>query len=327
MDVYFSGLGIEIGQSKRGLAKSPLAAKKFLSHHGNFDFIDLGESSWAIQSPLQFLKNTDLNLFRSQDNFFSKSIKKNIAIYEGLGKKKLLNWGGDHSLGLITVASFKSCFPTGKILWIDAHADLNIPSFSLSGNLHGMPVGLLLNLENVTKTSLPNLLIPTVSPQDIFYLGLRDLDPYESETLEDLSIAHLTYQDTQTLGLETCLDMIKQWHQGHPLHVSFDIDSVNPDLAPSTGVPVAGGFNTEDLKAIGKSIQESSQLISIDIAEVNPDIGSAPEVYATFLTCIQFLNSIFKGDKYEKNCYSIAKSGQSPMAQASSFSSPAWHFY
>jgi len=327
MDVYFSGLGIEIGQNKRGLVKSPFIAKQFLSHHALFEFVDLGESHWTSQSNMLFQKNSDLKYLNSSEGFISKAIKKNIALYEGLGKRQLLNWGGDHSLGIATVSSFKSAFPNGKILWIDAHADLNIPTSSLTGHLHGMPVGLLLNLENVAQHFMPDVPLQNIQPQDIFYLGLRDLDPFESEIIKELNIPHISFRDYQTLGHETSMNLINKWHQGLPMHLSFDIDSVNPTFAPCTGVPVAEGFTPNDLIRIGSELKSKAQVVSVDVAEINPDIGSASSVYITYLTSIQFLNALIKGAKYEKCSYPNSKYSQNSLAQIASFSSPTWHFY
>lgn len=325
MDVYFSGLGIEVGQTKKGLAQSPTAARQFLKHYANFDIVDLGDIQWHFQQPLSFLSAKDLGIFKHTTPL-EKAYLKTIKLL-GSSLCPLLNWGGDHSMAIATVGAFKKIHPRGKVLWIDAHADLNVPDFSLSGSLHGMPLGLLFNFEKSFKNQLPWLEQDLLQPEDLIYFGVRDLDPYEQEIIEHHSITCYSYKHIQERGIETCLDEIKKLIGSAPLHVSFDIDSVDPELAPATGVLVSGGLNRQDLVKLAELIKNLKSLKSLDVAEINPSLGNAAQTHSTFASALLFLNSIFLGGKYERARHSDQRATQVPLAQHSSLSSPTWHLY
>lgn len=200
----------------------------------------------------------------------------------------LLNWGGDHSVGLSTVGAFSETYPDGKVLWIDAHADLNCPESSPSGHFHGMPVAVLMNLENLQQTHFP-WLQGRLKPENLIYLGLRDLDPFEGETIQRLGIHHYTMKDVRRLGIGRVAAEILKATRGSELHVSFDIDSVSPEFAPATGVPVNEGFNLSELRYLGQNLARHSGLKSLDVVEINPALGSESEVLRTYLAALHFL--------------------------------------
>jgi arginase len=210
--------------------------------------------------------------------------------------QRVINWGGDHSAGLATVSAFTSIYSNGYVLWIDAHADINTPEASITGNFHGMPMACLLGIGK-RPGHFANAFWRTLNSQRLIYLGLRDLDPFEKELIQSLGIQTYSMRDCIERGLDTILLEIKNKIGCHPLHISFDIDSVDPQWAPSTGVPFAGGLTRKDLKTIAKHLKQWNSIKAVDVMEINPRIGSLIDVMNTFSIAFEFLTDVFESPR------------------------------
>lgn len=199
--------------------------------------------------------------------------------------------GGDHSIGIGSLTGILRVLPNIGIIWVDAHADLNTPATSSSGNMHGMPVGLLLDHPEDTAVDFSKLpgfdfLIdgPRVSPEQIVYIGLRDLDPTERIWIKKLGIKAFTMYDIDHLGIGRVMDkafehLLKD-DPDRPLHLSYDIDAVDPVLAPATGTTVRGGLTYREAHFVAEFVAQSGNLASAEIVELNPtlsDDGGADE--------------------------------------------------
>lgn len=143
---------------------------------------------------------------------------------------------------------FCSKYPDACVIWIDAHADINTPSTTDTGNIHGMPVSFLMGLEPHPQFSFlpshPNK--PVLSPDRIAYIGLRDLDAGERKILKENNVAAYTMHHVDKYGIgkvvEMALDRINK-DRTRPIHLSFDVDALDPTVAPSTGTPVRLSFS------------------------------------------------------------------------------------
>jgi len=186
--------------------------------------------------------------------------------------------------------------PDACLLWVDAHADLNPPFATPSGNMHGMPVALLLKeLEGMAE--MPEYLgwfDRRISAKNIAYLALRDLDDEERRIIRHLGITACSMHDIDKHGigacLKKCLDAINPQND-RPIHMSFDVDSIDPSVCPSTGTPVPGGLSIREGLYICEEIYRTGQLRSVDIAEVNPLVGSANDASQTLLTALLLLET------------------------------------
>lgn len=286
--INYSGLGIELGQMHRGLTSSPEKAKEYFSilENAGLEIHDRGSLVQPqLHSKVKFFNESDLKKINWDYYFEAFEKTKNL-----LGENVLLNWGGDHSVAMSTVGAFVSTFPDGYVLWIDAHADLNLPSYSLTGNLHGMPMAILLNLNNISNYHF-KWLETFLNPEKLIYIGLRDLDPFEEETIERLNIKAFTRRRVRKWGIENVLNEIIHTVKDSPIHISFDIDSVDPRIAPSTGVPVNDGLSAQDLQAMGARFSQCN-LKSIDMVELNPSLGSSLQVDQTYITAMHFLKTL-----------------------------------
>jgi arginase len=299
--INFSGISFEIGQSKKGLALSTKNARSYFPL-----FKNMGVS---------FIDHDDIyqNDFNSQVKIFSETdlVKIDWVKYKhtyiktlGLLKNKtpLLNWGGDHSISISTVGAFSYQYPDGYVLWIDAHADLNLPEKSFTGNLHGMPLAVLLNLNGIAGNHF-KWLKKTLDPKKLIYLGLRDVDPFELNIIKELNIKSFFYQDVLKFGIQSIAKKILDITRDHPLHISFDIDSIDPNFAPSTGVPVRNGLTPTDLITLGAKLSQNSIIRSIDVVEINPTLGSSIQVDQTYLTAFTFLKSVFLNNNFQGEIY------------------------
>lgn len=196
----------------------------------------------------------------------------------------VLTLGGDHSISAGSVAAILRARPETGIIWVDAHGDLNTPDVSPSGNMHGMPLGLLLGL--MDPASLPGFEwfkdVPVLKPEQLCFVGLRDLDEAERKIIRELNITAFTMQHVDRYGIGQVMEFATESMrmpdvQLRPLHLSYDIDAVDPELAPSTGTIVRGGLNYREAHYVAEAVSNTGMLGSMDLVEVNPKLCPGPE--------------------------------------------------
>lgn len=184
--------------------------------------------------------------------------------------------GGDHGLATGSISGLKEAHPDLKIVWIDAHGDCNAPEGSPSGNYHGMPVAHLLGW--MPEGSVPGFdwFKPNLKPEDIAYIGLRDIDEYEKNMLRKHNIKVYDMDDVTELGIGKVLQEILEYFNAdgktHPIHVSFDIDSIDPLYVRQTGTIARGGLTDREAKYILRRLAKTGQVVGMDLVEVNPEI-------------------------------------------------------
>lgn len=200
-----------------------------------------------------------------------RSVKK--AANEG---KFVLTLGGDHALGAGTVAGVLASRPETGIIWVDAHADINTPSISESGNMHGMPLAMNMKLNDAESYPGWEWLkeIPTLSPRQIVYIGLRDVDEAERKILREHGILAFSMYHVDKYGIGGVMERTLEHLQHRPLHLSYDIDAVDPLHAPATGTTVRGGLTFREAHYVCEAVSESGMLASCDMVEVNPSLGT-----------------------------------------------------
>ena len=177
---------------------------------------------------------------------------------------------------------------------MDAHADLNTPETSPSGNSHGMPLSGLLGLVDKNIWGMP-WMNQLLKPEQVIHLGVRDMDHGEIQIMENLNIEYYRPEKIREIGLKNILkDIAKRW-EGHPTHLSFDIDGLDSTLVPATGTPVPGGLNMEDAKLIIDSAKNDFDLVSAEIVEFNPDLAkNANELRVTEANVKELIRMVLK---------------------------------
>jgi arginase len=183
--------------------------------------------------------------------------------------------GGDHSMALGTISGIASYCKKRKlrlgVIWIDAHSDMNTDETSPSGNIHGMPLAALLGLG---YDELVNFLgfSPKLYPENCALIGIRSIDEAEKLNIKKLKVPIYTMNDIDKLGIHRIIaKVLKQFREKvDHIHISFDVDSVDPLVAPGVGTPIPGGLSYREAHLLMETIAECGCMSSLEIAEVNP---------------------------------------------------------
>jgi arginase len=192
-----------------------------------------------------------------------------VAEAAGRGAMPLV-LGGDHSCALGSLVGMAQVRGPGGVVWIDAHGDLNTPETSPSGNVHGMVLAAALGLagESFRRDGWP---IPAVEPGKVALVGVRSLDDGERALLHELDAKVFTMSEVDRHGIEPCMrEALAHASGGAFLHVSLDLDVVDPDYAPGVGTPVRGGLSYREAHLAMETVAEFDHVDSMDVVEVNP---------------------------------------------------------
>jgi arginase len=185
--------------------------------------------------------------------------------------------GGDHSLGAGSVAAAATHVRRGGkplgLIWVDAHADMNNPSSSESGNVHGMPLAALLGAEPAELSQIaPGA--PAVLPKHTVLVGIRNLDEVEKRNVRASGVHVFTMKDIDRLGISEVMTraMGLATRGTGGFHVSYDLDACDPGVAPGVGTPVKGGLSYREAHVVMEMVAESGRMTSFDLVEVNPTL-------------------------------------------------------
>ncbi len=183
--------------------------------------------------------------------------------------------GGDHSIACGTVAGISDFYHergerTG-LIWFDAHGDMNTPETTPSGNVHGMPLAAILGYGPEELTGLSRCR-PAVDPDKTVLIGVRSLDAGERELVRESGILVFTMREVDALGMrkvtERALDVVTRGTAG--FHLSFDLDGLDPQIAPGVGTPVRGGIEYREAHLFLELVAESERLLSLEVTELDP---------------------------------------------------------
>lgn len=200
--------------------------------------------------------------------------------------------GGDHSLAMGTISGTLSHHPNACVVWVDAHADINTIESTESGNIHGMPLSFLLGL----GSTVPEYawVKPILKTNSLVYIGLRDVDAGEKAILRENGIKAFSMHEVDKYGIGKVVDMALDHvnpNRDRPIHLSFDVDALDPTVAPSTGTPVRGGLTFREGHYICEAIYETGLLAALDLMEVNPSLADAASVEQTVAVGCSLLRS------------------------------------
>ena len=198
--------------------------------------------------------------------------------------------GGDHSIAVGTVSGIAAyCRREGKklgLLWVDAHGDINTPDSSPSGNIHGMPVAALLGFGPDKLTGIGGK-FRKLDPANVALVGIRSLDEGEKHRLKEVGVQVHTMADIDRHGIHRVMKKALARVTGGTdcVHVSFDLDAVDPTVAPGVGTPVKGGLDYREAHLIMELLNDSGAMTSLELVEVNPilDQGNTSAAFAVEL--------------------------------------------
>jgi arginase len=252
MDLGADRRGVDMGPSAIRYARLKESLEKLgltVVDHGNLR-VPVPESATPAEQSAKYLP-----LIRAVCDELAEAV---AAIIAGGGFPLVL--GGDHSIAMGTIAGIARARGRAPgVIWVDAHGDINTPLTSPSGNVHGMPVHFALR-EHV------------VDPRRMAFIGLRDVDDGEKAAIRELGVKAFTMADVDRLGMSRVLDEALAIVAGGPesVHVSFDMDGVDPQEAPGVGTPVRGGLTYREAHLLMEGIAASGTLGSLEITEINP---------------------------------------------------------
>ncbi len=187
-----------------------------------------------------------------------------------------LTLGGDHSIAIGSIGGALLARPELGVIWVDAHGDFNTPETSPSGNIHGMPLSFLSGLMKHYSISSFDWLKHFLKPEQLVLIGIRSIDPEEKKLMKDWGVNVFSMTEVDRYGIGGVMEQAKSilFKNGErPLHLSYDVDAIDPHFAPSTGTRVRGGLNYREAHYIAEVTAETGCLVGMDLVEINPRLG------------------------------------------------------
>jgi arginase len=265
------GGALDLGAGRRGVDMGP-SAIRYAGLDDRLAGLGLDCSDWGnVETviPEATAEGDPRARFLSQIKEACERIARRVAATTGDGYVPIV-LGGDHSIALGTLGGLAAAHGPGAVLWFDAHGDLNTPETSPSGNVHGMPLAAALGVASGEFESdvWP---LPAVDPERVSLIGVRSLDEAERELVRSRGVAVYTMSDFDRRGVEPIVREALERASGAAfVHISLDMDVVDPDVAPGVGTPVRGGFSYREAHLAMELVAESGLMGSMDVVEVNP---------------------------------------------------------
>jgi arginase len=287
------GAPTDVGAADRGSSMGPEALRvaglgAALTRHG-LKVIDRGNVSGPPNPSLP-----PVGGYRHLAEVYEWNRNVHDAFYRDLEEGNLpVLLGGDHSLGIGTISAVaRHCRKTGKelrVLWLDAHADFNTSELSPSGNLHGMPVACLCGFGPRELVQLGGA-TPAISPQWIRQVGIRSVDSGEKQFVHEQGLEVFDMRSIDELGVRHVMDLaLADLDANTHLHVSFDVDFLDPEIAPGVGTTVSGGPSYREAQLCMEMIADTGRLGSLDVVELNPALDVRNKTAALAVDLIESL--------------------------------------
>ena len=270
-EIAIIGAALDLGQGRRGVDMGPSAIRAAgleerltslgyrVRDHGNVETA-VPEATALRDERARFLPEIIETCERIAAKVAEEAQKKAIPLV----------LGGDHSVALGTLGGLASVHGPGGVLWIDAHSDVNTPATSPSGNVHGMPLAAALGLAGAgfESEAWP---LPAVAAKRVALLGARQLDAGERRLLREAGVRVFTMSEIDRIGVERAVrEALDRVSGGGFVHVSLDMDALDPEIAPGVGTPVRGGLTYREAHLLLELVAESELAGSLEVVEVNP---------------------------------------------------------
>jgi arginase len=269
-EVGIVGVPMDLGAGRRGVDMGPYAIRYAGLEH---DLLEMGlrvtdYQNISVSGPESAEVGNPRAKFDDLIETACEALRQRVAEIARLDHFPLV-LGGDHSIAMGTVAGLVDAWGDVGVLWIDAHGDINTPQTSPSGNVHGMPVAALLG-----RAGLGSRLgwgPRRIDPRRVVLFGTRTLDPGERQTIRELGVRMFTMSEIDQRGIKPCLDEAVECLSGTGgIHISFDIDAVDPLEAPGVGTPWPGGLTYREAHLAMELLAATGQVSSMEVVEVNP---------------------------------------------------------
>jgi arginase len=274
--VSLIGVPSDIGAGTRGASMGPEALRvagiqDTLAAQG-LEVCDRGD----LQGPANPLRGP-VDGYRHLEEVTQWNRSVHDAVYRELDEARMpIVLGGDHCLSIGSISAVaRRCRETGKalrVLWLDAHADFNTQVLTPSGNLHGMPVACLCGLGPKNLIEMSGR-VPALTSSSVRQIGIRSVDQGEKRLVHEMGLEVFDMRFIDETGMRQTLARALEGVEGDThLHVSFDVDFLDPDIAPGVGTTVPGGPSYREAQLCMEMIADTGQMASLDIMELNPSL-------------------------------------------------------
>ncbi len=284
----------DTGAGKKGAEKGPDALMSELKKlEISFDDVhSLELENMNEDASMQFCKHIE--------TVSNNAARLSEAVLESVqaGKKTFI-FSGDHSNAIGGLSGFSNAHPdkTIGVIWIDAHADLHSPYTTPSGNMHGMPLAALMGADNVSEAK--NVLsdkevaawnalktvgvgpAPKIQPENLVFIAIRDAEPQEWHLIDQYNIKNFEPEYIKEHGIYNVINnSLKHLEHCDTIYVSFDVDSMDPNMANGTGTPVENGLSRAEAEAVLKTLVHHPKTGLVEITEINPSLDTMPHKMA-----------------------------------------------
>lgn len=295
-DISIIGVPMDLGQTRRGVDMGPSAIR----------YAGIIERLEKLQYTVHDLGNINISRPDRHAPEREDQLRNLLEVVEAnedlakvvdgeVGKNRFpLVLGGDHSIAIGSLAGVSKHYENLGVIWYDAHGDINTVETSPSGNIHGMSLAVSLGYGHSKLTEILHK-EPKIKPENVVLIGVRDLDPGEKELLRKLNIKVYTMHEIDRIGMtqvmNETIDYLKSRTDG--VHLSFDLDGINPSEAPGVGTPVIGGVTYRESHLAMEMLAESNLITSAEFVEVNPMLDDKNK---TAILTVALVGSLF-GEK------------------------------
>lgn len=277
------GVQLDLGASKKGVNMGPSAIRfaglcEKLYAHG-ISYIDEGDIL-----PIPGGKTLpNMHYYEAINDVNAKLFRE---VFDSLNRGMIpLVLGGDHSVAAGSAIAVATYYAKNiGIIWVDAHADFNDEHSTVTGNVHGMPLSAICGQGPESMISFGRK-ARTINPKNAVIVGARDVDEAEWPRLKAAGVTVFTIEDVKSMGIDEVMKRAIEIASSDTfgIHVSYDIDSVDPSVAPGVGTPVPNGLTKDEAFAVARALKASSKVLSLDMVEVNPILDK--DSYTANLAC------------------------------------------
>ena len=273
-DISLIGAPTDIGAGARGASMGPEALRvagilPTLESHG-LQVVDRGN---LVGPANPWLPPTEGYRHLNEVVQWNRAVHEAMYLELKLGRLPIL-LGGDHCLGVGSISAVaRHCRENGKklrVLWLDAHADFNTSALTPSGNIHGMPVACLCGLGPQALIEIGGT-VPAINPKSIRQIGIRSVDAGEKRLVHEQGLEVFDMRYIDEMGMRHTMELaLATLDANTHLHVSFDVDFLDPEIAPGVGTTIPGGPTYREAQLCMEMIADTGKLASLDVMELNP---------------------------------------------------------
>lgn len=276
MEVDIIGVPLDFGTDKRGVDLGPDAIRYAGLHARVRQLGHTVKDRGDVQVPVRDELEVGDPRLRYLDPILDVQKQLMARVQESVSSGRMpVILGGDHSVGLGSIAGVAAAFGNDRVgvIWVDTHGDFNVPETTPSGNIHGMPLAALCGYGNDRLASLDvEGIRGFVDPVNVVVVGARELDEGEKHLMKEAGISVFSMAAVDRLGIhEVMREAIRVASDGtRGIHLSFDLDVIDPQFAPGVGTPAPGGLTIREAHVVMELVSATGRLVGLDVVEVNP---------------------------------------------------------